>query len=165
MSIWPNTQSDFEYGRLSERLLRFEVTIYGSATLANIKAAVTSTSGFNAVKVYVASDVQPTSIDTTANFPVLVSNAAPSTVAVLINSGDVKKILSVNTLPLTISPTGTMTGGVTANPTNLFGNANTGVTLATKNGAFTIACTGFAFNTANTIKFTVEVRYEALANA
>lgn len=134
--------------------LRGRITVVGDAALANIK----TTFEFPEIKSYVATTGQPTvTEDATANFPALVSNAAPSTIGILALVGDAERLIDV------YSPNATWSSPVANADFHWKANAGAASTpgvTANFNLAFTMECANVNFNVAGTHSFDVVIWYK-----
>ncbi len=148
--------ADQEELGVKNRLLSFEVTLFGSTTLA-------STTGYtNApVGVQVWSQATSATAPTDANFASLVSSATPTVIGLYVLDGRATKLNSV-TIDAGSIQSASMTAtvitrkGVTGSP------ASTGVTTS-GNLAFQVSCTGVDLDAAAiNHKFTVTVDYDVL---
>lgn len=106
------------------------VTVVGSTTVANITAFTEASDG---ILAYVEATGQPTPADAGANFGVLDSNAAPSTVGILLMDGFFERVDEAVVVNISSAQ---MTAGVVSK----VGNATTGIT-ASGNIALVVSCT------------------------
>lgn len=152
-----------EQARLKRQYIATLITVAGSATLANV---VISSDLGNAVQPYweAVSGVQPlTPLDTGATFATLDSEAAPSSMGILIMCGDAK------VCPFKPRVTNITSGTMTAGVVTLAGASTSGVTvpntivggLGGRNLAFSISCTALNFQAAATSTFLLEAWYDA----
>jgi len=150
-----------EQARLKRQYITTLVTVAGSATLGSV---LISTDLGSAVQPYweASTGVQPTvTADLGANFTTLNSEAAPSSMGILVACGDARKLVAVRA---TVVSSATMTAGVAT----FAGASTSGVTAALstavnggQNVAFSVSCTGLNFNLAATSTFLLEVWYDA----
>lgn len=119
------------------------IVLVGDTTAANITAYPLYNSQ---MLPFVESNVQPTAradaIDPDNNFPTLDSNAAPSTVGIILQVGDAEAVVDIQIPTLSIASL-SMTAGVPS----LYGVSNTGITPA-KNICFVVSCTGLDLDSA-----------------
>ena len=152
--------ADSEALGVKNRLLTFEVTLFGSTTLA-------STTGFTNAPVGVQVWTQATSATapTDANFASLASNVAPSVIGLYVLDGRAVKlnnvIIDANSIQ-SASMTATVITWKGATTAAALGTKSTGVTT-TGNLAFQVSCTTVDLDAAAlNHKFTVTVDYDIL---
>ncbi len=152
--------SDQEEVGVKNRQLSFEVTLFGSATLA-------STTGFTNAPVGVQVWTQATSATapSAANFASLVSNATPTVIGIYVLDGRAVKLNEVSVDANSIQSASMTAGAVTwkgATTSAALGTKSTGIS-SDGNVAFQISCTTLKL-TADALnhKFTVHVDYDVL---
>jgi len=127
------------------------ITLNGNVVAANITTGTNMPGG---VICYAETSGQPTPDDPGANFGTLDSNAAPSTVGILIFTSTAKRIVDIQVPTL-----GIISSQMTAGVVTLAGNSNTGVT-ASGNIAFVVSCTTLQLDFASvTHTFPIIVKY------
>lgn len=127
----------------------YVATVYGRIVLvgSNVVANINAFPLFNKDMLpFVEATGQPTAaadaVDPDNNFPVLDSNAAPSTVGIILAVGDASSVIDIQIPTLSISSL-SMSAGVPS----LFGVGNTGITPA-GNICFVVSCTGLQLDAA-----------------
>lgn len=150
--------SDQEELGVKNRQLSFEVTLFGSTTLA-------STTGFSNAPVGVQVWTQATSATapSTANFASLLSSATPTVIGIYVKDGKAVKLNNVTILAATIQSASMTAGVVTfkgATTTAALGTISTGVD-SLGNLAFQVSCTGVDLDAAAiNHKFSCVVNYD-----
>lgn len=149
--------ASLEAARLRLRTVCAQITLNSNTNVALITGYTDVTN----VKIYYETNVQPTPVDTGATFGTLDSNAAPSTVGLLIltgntvATGNAYRIVDVR-VPV---PTISTTAGMTAAVPSLAGLSTTGVTVS-GNIAVVLSCTGLDLDSiSGTNTFWVYVDY------
>ncbi len=152
--------ADEEELGVKNRLLTFEVTLFGSTTLA-------STTGFTNAPVGVQVWTQATSATapSDANFASLVSSATPTVIGLYVLDGRATKLNNV-IIDANSIQSASMTAAVItwkgASTSASLGTKTTGVTT-TGNLAFQVSCTAVDLDSAAlNHKFTVTVDYDVL---
>lgn len=137
--------------RIAVRQVECVVTLNGNTTPASI---TTSTNMPTGVICYAETSGQPTPVDAGANFGTLDSNAAPSTVGILVLTSTAIRIVDIYVPTLGIT-SAQMTAGVIS----LNGASTTGIT-ASGNIAFVVSCTNLDLDSAIADhKFPLVIRY------
>lgn len=150
--------ADQEELGVKNRQLSFEVTLFGSTTLA-------STTGYTNAPVGVQVWTQATSATapSAANFASLLSSATPTVIGIYLLDGQAKKLNNVTLLAATIQ-SASMTAGVVTfkgeQTAAALGTISTGIT-SDGNVAFQVSCTGLDLDSAAlNHKFTCVVNYD-----
>jgi len=148
--------ASLEASRLRLRECNALVTFNANTTPANIVIY----SDVTAIKMYAETSGQPTPVDSGANFGTLDSNAAPTTVGLLVLTGQtVATGNALRVVDIFVPTTGIQSAAMTAGVVTLAGASTTGVT-ASGNIAAVISCTGLDGDAnTNTTTFNVIVRY------
>lgn len=155
--------ADVEFGDASLEASRLRIRECNALVTfkANITpASIVIYSDVTAIKMYAETSGQPTPVDSGANFGTLDSNAAPTTVGLLVVTGPtVATGNALRVVDIFVPTTGIQSAAMTAGVVTLVGASTTGVT-ASGNIAAVISCTGLDgdANTATTT-FNVVVRY------
>lgn len=152
--------ADQEEVGAKNRLLSFEVTLFGSTTLA-------STTGFTNAPVGVQVWTQATSATapSAANFASLVSSATPTVIGIYVLDGRATKLNNVIIDANSIQSASMTASSITwkgATTSAALGTKSTGVS-SDGNLAFQVSCTGVDLDAAAiNHKFTVTVDYDVL---
>ncbi len=152
--------ADQEALGVKNRTLSFEVTLFGSVTLA-------STTGYTNSPVGIEVWTQATSATapSAANFASLVSNATPTVIGLYLLSGRATKLNAVSIDANSIQSASMTASAITwkgATTTAALGTKSTGVS-SDGNLAFQVSCTGVDLDAATIQhKFTCVVNYDIL---
>lgn len=116
------------------------------------------------VAAYVKTTVQPTPLDPGANFPVLINNADPSTVGIVVHVRDAIEPVAISSTYIT--NTGVGAGNVlTSVDVELRGNGSVPGTTTSANLAFVLTCNGLNFtNSINTSTVWLICNYQRAQN-